>query len=380
MANRRPDAPLGAVLLLLLLVVPGITWLAYSYNEADLPAPEDPAIERSASPDSTTRQADAPTTVTPAAVPLTHSQRQVDTRCTGPERQPAPLPSLDEETINRLLTETASMLAGADDPGHRLAAAILTPSDVQEKIASLSTLDLPESLAPIADWHLLDACNTTGTETGPCETAELAARFVASAPDNGMVHVALAATWYDAGMDDKTLEALERAAVAPMMTEYFAEQFELLDMALQAHGEIETAERMQLIMLRSVLVPNWGVLRICRENVGAPGRWQNSCRELGPRLEHDSASLIGQRVGLVIQKYHAEATGDTAQLAAIESRLAAQDDVREMASAVDDAVMSSERALSVFVDAFRSGNETSAFRAVADELVRQREERDKECG
>jgi len=245
----------------------------------------------------------------------------------GPAASPSgELPVSHQEYLDKRRSELrgiADKLSASREPEHLLGAAILgTDKSSSDRIAALAAALDVDPHGPLTVWHLSRAC-TNHSSARACVRMDIEKRLLEADDVNG-AHWAEIAVYREAQGDlAGALDALANAGSASTYDSHWIESVMMLERSLAAstsytHGK-RVVEAFGIAASEAFLEAD--VLRACKRH--APdSEWWRICLDFGGMLEQKSGTVLGQALGLGLQREMLETSGSDASIAAVERRQA----------------------------------------------------------
>ncbi|MDJ0908701.1 MAG: hypothetical protein QNI99_05890 [Woeseiaceae bacterium] len=276
----------------------------------------------------------------------------------------------EEEERNRLLADTLSRSAYAED---QLAAAIIGSFiGVDRRIDNLTMALAADPTHPLVLWQVAGDCRR-GRGGEYCADPFVRANVESVLGSNGWYWTQVAAFYYEEGLFDESLEALQRAVSAPEFDDYYIDHVLMLERALSADSDRDYGDRVVGAFGYTAAMPTDFFTRQCTLRGAADVAWLDSCTMLAERYEQDGTNLMMQLIGLTMQEDLYASAGLTAEVrdaqlrrTELEAWLDKVDADYELVQAVDPQLL--ER----YLDVWATSGEVAAFEftvSAVDELL-----------
>ncbi len=276
----------------------------------------------------------------------------------------------EQEANNRLLADTLSRSANAED---QLAAAIIGAFiGVDRRIDNLSMALAADPRHPLVLWQVTDDCRR-GRGGEYCTDPAVRANAEAVLGGNGWYWTQVAAFYFEQGMFDESLDAVQRAVSAPEFDDYYIDHVLLLERALGAASDFDYIDRVVGAIGYTAAMPSDFLTRQCTLRSEIDDAWLDSCTMLAERYEQDGTNLLMQLVGLGMQEDFYARSGLVAEIvdaqnrkAELELLLDKVDADYQLVSAVDPQLMTR------YLDVWATSGEVAAFEftiTAVDELL-----------
>lgn len=272
----------------------------------------------------------------------------------------------EQEERNRRLADTLSRSANAED---QLAAAII---GVDRRIESLSMALTADPTHPLVLWQVTDDCRR-GRGGEYCADPAVRANAEAVLGGNGWYWTQVAAFYYEQGMFDESLEAVQHAVSAPEFDDYYIDHVLLLERALGADSDRGYIDRVVGAIGYTAAMPTDFLARQCTLRSEVDAAWLDGCTMLAERYEQEGTNLLMQLVGLGMQEDLYARSGLTAEIgdaqirkAELEAWLDRVDADYQLVQAVDPQLMAR------YLDVWATSGEVAAFEftvTAVDELM-----------
>lgn len=173
-----------------------------------------------------------------------------------------------------------------------------------------------------------------------CEGAAIDDRALAADGQNGTLWLALAARRAERGDPLGALEALERAATAPLFDSYFSQQVLAADRALAAASNLRPSERLEVAFGIVPFPLEEQGFELCRKQLESSDEWRHMCLRVATRMEGEGDTLVIRVLGAALQARIHRFNGDAQQADAAEERRAAlRDTLAETAEVLDEQIL-----------------------------------------
>lgn len=283
-----------------------------------------------------------------------------------------------EELIESLL-ETY-LLSG--DAELQLAAGLLADGTAAEeygdRYARMSTIERAyriDPLNPLVLWNAAQACGGEAS-TGFCADSQLQVNIQTVLGNNGEYWVLVARQRFNRDDRAGALEALRRAAAAPEFDGYFMANVRMFQRAFSMIPDSTyTVQTLAAFVLSTEVVDSSPTGIGCGNESQTPPEWIEACLALGRRYESDGRTIDQRRAGAMMQARLLAAAGQQEEAEAARAR---RRELQGIVDTIDEDIfavlLTDERALSLFLEEFEAGDETSAVQFIADEVERLRQD------
>ncbi len=272
----------------------------------------------------------------------------------------------EQDERDRLLADTLSRSANAED---LLSAAII---GADSRIENLSRALAADPRHPLVLWQVTDDCRR-GRGGEYCVDPSVRANAEAVLGSNGWYWTQVAAFYYEQGMFDESLEAIQRAVSAPEFDDYYIDYILMLERALSVDSDRPYIDRVVGAIGHFAAMPFDFLARECRLRSEMDDAWLDSCTMLAERYEQDGTNLVMQVIGLGMQEDLYARSGLVAEIRDAQLRkdelvswLDRVDADYQLVQAVDPQLMAR------YLDVWATSGEVAAFEfavSAVDELL-----------
>jgi len=231
-----------------------------------------------------------------------------------------------QQTLDRF-EQLPVVLAASSDLQHRLAATLFKIHDDQpvalDDLLRLKTV-MPKH--PVLHWRLLDACRLAAAHSY-CASGQYEVDAIGVLGDNAEAWGKIAYHRSLSNDDAGALKAIENAASATIVDDFWGTETHLLFQSLSAAGNGGVAERLFEAMRYAAMISlsHAGLIGLCETKAATSPNWARACTDFGRRREQGSRTAMGRALGAALQKAMHKQAGldDKASAAALrEERLA----------------------------------------------------------
>jgi hypothetical protein len=267
------------------------------------------------------------------------SSRQSSTDCPNPKSE-----SEQSRDLSQFLEQhgatIARRLADSADPEHLLVASYIVR--FQDSAHSRKLLNRARAASP---GNALIARNDIAfclqyPDAQGCGTTDIDQRGLSADGQNGTLLLAIAARRAKRGDLPGALEALNKAATAPLFDSYYSNQVLATDRALSAASDLLPSERLTVAFGIVPLALEEAGFELCRKQLDSSNEWRHVCLSVASRMEEDGDTLVVQLLGAALQARIHRYNGDSQQADAADGRRAAlRDSMAETAELLDEQIL-----------------------------------------
>ena len=312
-----------------------------------------------------------------AREPATTAEARLDeilSECEPYDESPGESAEQREAELARMQDEAVRVLTESDNAEHLVAAARFVYR--KDPRRSFKLLSEAAELAPdnaYVSWSRLKFCAMYETECGE-DSIEISRLAVANEPGNAAVWANVAHLDLSVGREVEALDALERAAAAPYLDTYIADEAMMFDRALAASTDLPSRDRFEhgWVWAISILDGTTSLGQRCREFAASSIQWREACLRFHEQLSHHGKTYLAMMIGLAVQsKMHEYSSNETGQRRIEAERTTVQAHLDSgRLNLLDKIVIRDEALFRAYAEVFKNDGEMAALDYVEEELLR----------
>ncbi len=273
---------------------------------------------------------------------------------TVPATRPRPRPIRLDGTNARV-----QLLVSRD--AEHLAAAALLSRNARERVDDITRAFAIGRQNPAVVWTAVLIC-AAADNLIPCPAREWEDQLLKLDGENSEAWMHVAARRLERGEARAALDAMQRAAAAPVSNAYWPDTVELLERGLAAAGGYSFAERAALAFgVAAANQPDYaGYLAVCKAQSQVDRAWADACLRYGEVAELQRKTLLGQTSARSLQIAVLEVVADGEAVARVRVRGRETIATTEERRRADALIVSGPRPFARYLAKLRDSGESAA--------------------
>jgi hypothetical protein len=242
-----------------------------------------------------------------------------------------------------------------------LAAAALLSRNARDRVDDITRALATGRQNPAVVWTAVQICAAADDQIA-CPAQEWEDRLLDLDGQNSEVWIHVAVRRLERGDARRALDAVQRAAAAPVSNTYWPDTVELLERGLAAAGGYTFPERAALAFgVAAANQPDYAsYLNMCKAQSQADRAWADACLRYGQVAELQRKTLLGQTSARTLQISVLEVVADDLAVAGVRARGRANIATTEERRRADTLIMSGPRPFARYLAKLRESGESAA--------------------
>ncbi len=272
----------------------------------------------------------------------------------------ASVPATRPRSIRLNGTNARVQLLVSRDAEH-LAAAALLSRNARERVDDITRAFTIGRQNPAIVWTAVLICAAADSQI-PCPAREWEDQLLKLDGENSEAWMHVAARRLERGETRAALDALQRAAAAPVSNAYWPDTVELLERGLAAAGGYSFSERAAIAFgVAAANQPDYAsYLTVCKAQSQADRAWADACLRYGQAAEVQRKTLLGQTSARSLQIAVLEVVADDEAVARVRARGRESVATTEERRRADALIMSGPRPFARYLAKLRDSGESAA--------------------